>query len=122
MDDNSIQGLMQTAMTNIREMVDVNTIIGDAVTTPDGTVIIPISKVTFGFVAGGGKGECEVKEPKNGFGGGSGGGSHATTPGNGGNGSIPGGGGGGGGASTNGATSGAGGSGARGEIRIYRYG
>ncbi len=74
MDDNSIQGLMQTAMTNIREMVDVNTIIGDAVTTPDGTVIIPISKVTFGFVAGGGKGECEVKETKNGFGGGSGGG------------------------------------------------
>lgn len=60
--------------------------------------------------------------PPNFGGGGSGGGSHATTPGNGGDGSIPGGGGGGGGASTNGATSGAGGSGARGEIRIYRYG
>ena len=57
MSDTSIQGFMQTAMNSIREMIDVNTIVGDPVTTPDGTVIIPISKVTFGFVAGGGKGE-----------------------------------------------------------------
>ncbi len=34
-------------------MVDVNTIIGDSITTPDGTVIIPLSKVCFGFAAGG---------------------------------------------------------------------
>jgi len=42
-------------MESIKEMVDVNTIVGDAVQAPDGTVIIPISKVTFGFAAGGGE-------------------------------------------------------------------
>jgi len=50
-----IEALMKTAMESIREMVDVNTIVGDAVQSPDGTVIIPISKVTFGFAAGGGE-------------------------------------------------------------------
>lgn len=49
-----IQGLMKTAMESIKNMVEVNTIVGDAVETPDGTVIIPISRVTFGFAAGGG--------------------------------------------------------------------
>lgn len=53
MADHPIQGLMQTAMENIKEMVDVNTIVGDPVQTPDGSVIMPISKVGFGFVAGG---------------------------------------------------------------------
>ncbi|MEN6312993.1 MAG: GerW family sporulation protein [Clostridiaceae bacterium] len=50
-----IEGLMTTAMESIKEMVDVNTIVGDAVQSPDGTVIIPISKVAFGFAAGGGE-------------------------------------------------------------------
>ncbi|TBL79793.1 GerW family sporulation protein [Paenibacillus thalictri] len=53
MSDHPIQGLMKTAMENIKEMVDVNTIVGDPVETPDGTVILPISKVGFGFAAGG---------------------------------------------------------------------
>lgn len=44
---------MITAMENLREMVDVNKIVGSAVETPDGHVIIPVSRVTFGFVAGG---------------------------------------------------------------------
>ena len=44
---------MSTSMEKIRELVDVNTIIGDPVTSPDGTVIIPVSKVSFGFVSGG---------------------------------------------------------------------
>lgn len=48
-----INGLMQTAMENIKEMVDVNTIVGEPVETPDGSVIIPISRVGFGFAAGG---------------------------------------------------------------------
>jgi len=51
--DHPIQGLMQTAMENLRDMVDVNTIIGAPVETPDGQVIIPVSKVGFGFAAGG---------------------------------------------------------------------
>lgn len=53
MSEHPIQGLMKTAMENIKEMVDVNTIIGDPVETPDGSVILPISKVGFGFAAGG---------------------------------------------------------------------
>lgn len=58
-----IEALMKTAMESIREMVDVNTIVGDAVQAPDGTVIIPISKVTFGFAAGGGEyGNTESEE------------------------------------------------------------
>lgn len=53
MSEHPIQGLMGTAMQSIKEMVDVNTIIGDPITTPDGTTIIPISKVSFGFASGG---------------------------------------------------------------------
>ena len=48
-----IQGVIETAMQNIKEMVDVNTIIGDPITTSDGTTIIPVSKVNFGFASGG---------------------------------------------------------------------
>ena len=52
--EHPIQGLMQTAMESIKEMVDVNTIVGDAVETPAGSVIIPVSRVSFGFASGGG--------------------------------------------------------------------
>ena len=54
MKEHPIEALMKTTMESIKEMVDVNTIVGDAVETPDGTVIIPISKVSFGFASGGG--------------------------------------------------------------------
>lgn len=50
-----IEALMTTAMQNIKEMVDVNTVVGDAVETNDGTVIIPVSQVATGFAAGGGE-------------------------------------------------------------------
>lgn len=53
MAEHPIDGLMKTAMQSIKEMVDVNTILGDAVETADGTVIIPVSRVSFGFAAGG---------------------------------------------------------------------
>jgi sporulation protein YtfJ len=53
MSEHPIQGLMDTAMSNIKSMVDVNTIVGDPVTAPDGTLIIPVSTVSFGFGAGG---------------------------------------------------------------------
>ncbi len=74
-----IEGLMKTAMESIKEMIDVNTVVGDPVEAPDGSVIIPISRVACGFAAGGG--EFEVSgEGKGGgdesqmpaFGGGSG--------------------------------------------------
>ncbi|MGI6567328.1 MAG: sporulation protein YtfJ [Firmicutes bacterium] len=48
-----IEGLMHTVMDSLREIVDVNTILGDPVETPDGAVILPVSRVSFGFVAGG---------------------------------------------------------------------
>ena len=50
---NSIEGILGVSMEKIREMVDVNTIIGDAITSPDGTTIIPVSKVSFGIASGG---------------------------------------------------------------------
>lgn len=53
-----IEGLMKTAMQSIKEMVDVNTVVGDAVETNDGSVIIPISQVACGFAAGGGEYEA----------------------------------------------------------------
>ncbi len=46
---------MKTTMESLKDMVDVNTIVGDPVETPDGTVIIPISRVSFGFASGGGE-------------------------------------------------------------------
>lgn len=52
-------------MESIREMVDVNTVIGDPVKTQDGSTIIPISKVSFGFVAGGGEYECGAMQMPN---------------------------------------------------------
>ena len=53
MNEHPIEGLMVTAMNSIKDMVDVNTIIGEPIETSDNTVIIPISKVSFGFAAGG---------------------------------------------------------------------
>ena len=53
MADHPIEGLMKTAMESIKDMVDVNTILGDPVETPNGDVIIPVSRVSFGFAAGG---------------------------------------------------------------------
>lgn len=70
MSEHQVQGMMGTTMEKIREMIDVNTIIGDPITTPDGTVIIPVSKVGFGFAAGGS--DFPSKQPKDLFGGGSG--------------------------------------------------
>lgn len=53
MSEHPIEGLMKTAMNSIQDMVDVNTIIGEPIETSNNMVIIPISKVCFGFAAGG---------------------------------------------------------------------
>lgn len=53
MSEHPIEGLMLTAMNSIKDMIDVNTIVGDPIQTSDNTVIIPISKVSFGFASGG---------------------------------------------------------------------
>ncbi|MDO4547373.1 MAG: GerW family sporulation protein [Clostridia bacterium] len=55
MEHNSqIDGIMSSAMESLRDMVDVNTVIGDPVVSADGSTMIPVSRVCFGFVAGGG--------------------------------------------------------------------
>lgn len=72
-----IEGLMSVAMENIKNMVDVNTIVGDPVVTPDGATIIPISRVSFGFGAGGSEFSANPLNKESAdkmFGGGSGGG------------------------------------------------
>ncbi|KKB37581.1 GerW family sporulation protein [Bacillus thermotolerans] len=76
MSDHPIEGLMTTAMENLKEMIDVNTIIGDPVETPDGSIIMTISKVGFGFAAGGSEFMMNQQsgQDKSPFGGGSGGG------------------------------------------------
>jgi sporulation protein YtfJ len=70
MSEHPIQGLMNTALQNIRDMIDVNTIIGEQIVAADGTVIIPVSKVSLGFASGGS--DIPSKSEKEIFGGGSG--------------------------------------------------
>lgn len=53
MSEHPIEGLMITAMNSIQDMIDVNTIIGEPIETTNNVIIIPISKVSFGFAAGG---------------------------------------------------------------------
>lgn len=69
-----IENLMKSTMENIKEMVDVNTIVGDPVESKDGTIIIPLSKVSFGFASGGSEfnGKVNNGNLKYPFGGGSG--------------------------------------------------
>ena len=63
MDRHPIESLMGTTMENIRDMVDVNTVVGDPVQTADGVTVIPISRVSFGFVAGGGEYSAAMQPP-----------------------------------------------------------
>jgi sporulation protein YtfJ len=72
MQPHPIETIMKTTMEELKEMVDVNTIVGDAVASPDGSVIVPLSKVSFGFVAGGGEYGEPTEESTFSFGGGSG--------------------------------------------------
>lgn len=53
--DHPIGNLMQTTLEHIKDMVDVNTVIGEPIPTGSGATVIPVSKVSFGFVSGGGQ-------------------------------------------------------------------
>lgn len=72
MSQHPIEGMMNVSMDKIKEMVDVNTIIGDPITTPDGAMVIPVSKVTYGFASGGSDFSNKKSDNDNLFGGGSG--------------------------------------------------
>lgn len=54
-DSNAVNDLISNAFDKIKTIVDSSTIVGERLETPDGTVIIPISKVTVGYVVGGGE-------------------------------------------------------------------
>ena len=71
MNEHPINNLMDTTMRKIKELIDANTIIGDPITTPDGTTIIPVSKVTYGCASGGSDLPTK-KDNRECFGGGSG--------------------------------------------------
>ena len=71
----ALPNMLENTIAKIREMVDVNSVIGDPITTPDGVTIIPVSKVSVGF---GGGGSDYAKSTKDAFGGGAGGGVKVT--------------------------------------------
>ena len=72
MAEHPIQGLMNVTMEKIHQMVDSNTLIGKPITTDDGTTILPVSKVSFGFASGGTDFDGKNAANKDLFGGGSG--------------------------------------------------
>ena len=72
MSDRPIEGLMDTTLEKIKQMVDVNTVIGTPITAPNGTTVIPVSKVMYGFASGGSEFNSKNPEKNNLFGGGSG--------------------------------------------------
>ena len=71
-----LPNMLENTIQKIREMVDVNSVIGQPITTPDGVTIIPVSKVSVGF--GGGGSDFASKASENPFGGGVGGGVKVT--------------------------------------------
>ena len=72
MSEHPINGLMDTTLDKLKQMVDVNTVIGTPITTPDGATIIPVSKVIYGFASGGSEFNSKKPDSQNLFGGGSG--------------------------------------------------
>ena len=74
-----LPNMLETTIQKIREMVDVNTVVGTPITTPDGVTIIPVSKVSVGFGGGGSDYVSKnVNKQENPFGGGAGGGVKVT--------------------------------------------
>ena len=71
--NSNIEGLLGTSMDNLRKMINVNTVVGEAMHLGDGVCIVPISKVSVGFGAGGGEYAMKANEELP-FGGGAGGG------------------------------------------------
>lgn len=75
----NVSNMLEGAIARIREMVDVNSVIGDPITTPDGVTIIPVSKVSVGFGGGGSDYVSKnLNKHENPFGGGAGGGVKVT--------------------------------------------
>lgn len=74
MSEHPIEGLMASVLENLKKVVDANTVIGEPVNLPNGTSIIPVTKMACGFGCGGGEYGKQVADLKMPFGGGTGGG------------------------------------------------
>lgn len=75
----NLPNMLDNTIAKIREMVDVNSVVGDPITTPDGVTIIPVSKVSVGFGGGGSDFVSKnVNHQENPFGGGVGAGVKVT--------------------------------------------
>ena len=72
MSENQLNGFLGVTMDKIKEMVDVNTVIGDPIPTQDGTTVIPISRMSYGFASGGTDLPSKAQPNKGLFAGGSG--------------------------------------------------
>ena len=75
MENHPIEQLMKSTLENIKKIIDVNTIVGEAIHSNDGSTIVPISKISFGFASGGSEfnsKECNRVDKEFPFGGGSG--------------------------------------------------
>ncbi len=72
MSENKVNNLLGASMDKIKEMVDVNTVVGNPITTPDGTTVIPVSRVSYGFAGGGTDLPSKAQPDKGLFAGGSG--------------------------------------------------
>ena len=72
-----LPNMLESTIQKIREMVDVNSVVGESIHTPDGVTLIPVSKVSVGF-GGGGTDFANSKGGENPFGGGVGGGVKVT--------------------------------------------
>ncbi len=76
MANNNVEGLMGVSVDKIRGMVDANTVVGTPMTLEDGTTLIPVSKISYGFASGGS--DLPSKSTADLFGGGAGAGVNIT--------------------------------------------
>ncbi len=74
--EKNINNFLGVSMEKIKQMVDVNTVVGDPITLADGITVIPVSRMSYGFAAGGS--DLPNKADRDIFGGGTGAGVNVT--------------------------------------------
>ena len=74
----NLQNMLESTLAKVREMVDSNSVVGDPISTPDGTTILPISKISVGYGGGGSDRAVKTNAQSDGYGGGVGAGIRVT--------------------------------------------
>lgn len=74
----NLQNMLESTLAKVREMVDSNSVVGDPISTPDGTTILPISKITVGYGGGGSDRALKTNANREAYGGGVGAGIRVT--------------------------------------------